>query len=304
MPFPRAAAALHRALPLHRLRERTEYEEACQDAPGSFLDLPCGRTHYVEAGQGAPVILLHGFLYTTLMWRPVLEPLGEHFRALAFDLLGWGYSARNDRLRYDYQLYADQLLQLLDALEIDRASLIGQSMGAGTIIRFAVQHPDRVERMVLVDAASLPNPLPLAGRTFALPFVGELLLGTGGNAVTAKNVKDLWFYDRSKVTPAYVEELTAPMRIKGSAWTLLNILRELDFGSQEEQVAALGELSLPTLLVWGRQDKAVPLPLGQKMHEMLPGSELLIIEEAGHTPHEEHPEQFLERVIPFLSARS
>jgi pimeloyl-ACP methyl ester carboxylesterase len=300
MSFARTAALAHRILPVHLLRERRGYDEACREAPGSFVELPGGRCHYREAGEGPPVVLIHGFMYSTVMWESVLEPLSAHFRVLALDLFGWGYSSRDEGRNYDYQLYADQLRSFLDALGLERAALVGQSMGGGAAIRFAVQHPERVERLVLVDPSSLPNPLPLAGQLFALPLVGELLMTAGGDAVLAKNLRDHWFHDPARVTPEYVARVGASLRIRGSSWTVLNILRTLDFGSQEALLDQLAELGLPTLLVWGRQDAAVPLELGRRMQRLLPGAELLVIDDAGHTPHEEHPEVFLERVVPFL----
>jgi pimeloyl-ACP methyl ester carboxylesterase len=300
MPLSRTAALARKVVPLHRLRERRSYVDGCRDAPGRFVDLPGGRCHYREAGSGQPVVLLHGFLYSTVMWDPVLEPLGREFRALSLDLFGWGYSSRHEGGHYDYQVYADQLRTFLDALGIERAALVGQSMGGGTIIRFAVQHPDRVERLVLVAAASLPNPPSLTARLFALPLVGEALMTAVPEITLERNLKKFWFRDPTLVTREYVERLGAPLRIRGSSWTALSILRTLDFGSQEALLGQLAELALPTLIVWGRDDAAVPLALGEQMHRMLPGSELLVLDDAGHTPHEEQPEAFLERVVPFL----
>ena len=300
MPFPKLGSLLHKLAPIQRFHERLTYDAACQTAPGRFIDLPLGRCHLVESGEGPPLILLHGFLYSTFMWEPVMAELAKHFRVIAVDLMGWGYSARDDGRDYNSGLYAQQLEQVMDSLGLERASLVGQSMGGGTAIRFAAEHSARIERIVLVDAASLPNPPAIAAHIFALPFVGELLLTAGGNTLLAKNLKDLWFYQHDKVTPAYVERVAYPLRIQGSSWTALNILRTLDFGCQTLEVRALGRTTIPTLLVWGREDRAVPLPVGQTMHSMLPGSELFIIDRAGHSPHEEEPQAFLERAIPFL----
>ena len=295
------ATVTHRLLPYHRLWENLAYEQACSSAPGTFVDLEVGRTHYRERGEGEPVVLLHGFLYHSIMWDPIVPALAERYRTLAIDLLGWGWSARDDRRHYDYALYARQLLEFLDAMQIDQARLIGQSMGGGTLIRLASEHPDRVRCLVLVDPASLPNPLALAGRLFALPGVGELLIALGREAVVAKNLRDLWFYDPSSVTRDHVAAVAEPLRIRGSTWTLLDILRNLDFGCQSRQVEALAQTDVEVLLVWGRQDRAVPLSVGEQMHRMLPGSELVVIDQAGHTPHEEQPERFLEATLPFLA---
>lgn len=300
-PFPRAAALARKLLPIHKLSERLDYATACQDAPGEFVDLPIGRCHFIERGEGDPVLLIHGFLYHTIMWEPVAGTLSESFRTFTIDLMGWGYSERREDRDYDYRLYARQVLEFMDAKGLAKASIVGQSMGGGTAIRFACEHPDRVSKLVLVDPASLPNPVPLIGRIFALPLMGETLSVIGGDALRGANIKDLWFYRKELVTRDYVKAVTGPLRIKGSTWTLLNILRTLDFGSQTEQVNQLAELDIPTLIVWGREDKAVPLSCGQQMHRTWPKSELMVLDNAGHTPHEEYPELFLERVVPFLT---
>src|SRR5262249_29753140 len=117
-------------------------------ATGKFVDLAGRRTHYIESGDGEPVILLHGFNYDSYLWAANLDALAQHFKVYALDLWGWGYSTR-EPLDYGYPLYADQLLLFMDSLGIERASLVGQSMGAGTAIQFCVQHPHRVYKLVL-----------------------------------------------------------------------------------------------------------------------------------------------------------
>src|SRR5690349_7420120 len=151
-------------------------EWANKHARGKFIDLNGRKTHYVEKGEGKPVILLHGFFYDSYIWAENIDALAAHFKVHALDLWGCGYSTR-DPLDYGYPLYAEQLLQFMDHLGIQRASLVGQSMGAGTAILFTTRHRSRVEKLVLVDAAGLPNPLPFTARVFNLPGVGEFFMG-------------------------------------------------------------------------------------------------------------------------------
>jgi len=289
-------------VPLVTSQEVYTWEEAKGHiAPGQFVQAGTDATHYIVRGEGPHLILIHGFLYNTIMWKEVMEPLAKGFRVHAIDLLGWGYSSRLKEGNYSYQLYADQLLKFMDALGITQTSIVGQSMGGGTAILFATQHPERVRKIVLVDAAGLPNPLPLAGRIFALPYLGEFLLSLPRHAVLRKNIQDLFFYDPTRVTNEYMEGVERPFQIKGSGRTVLNILRTLDFGSLSPEIHKLGEMGKPILLLWGREDKAVPLPLGEEMHKILKGSEMKIIEKAGHIPHEEHPEEAARLMIDFLS---
>jgi len=269
-------------------------------APGQFVQTGTDATHYIVRGEGPHLILIHGFLYSTFMWKDVMDPLAKKFRVHAIDLLGWGYSSRLKEGNYSYQLYADQLLNFMDALGITQTSIIGQSMGGGVAILFAAQHPERVRKIVLVDSAGLPNPLPLAGRIFSLPFLGEFLVSLPQQALLKKNIQDIWFYDPARVTQDYVEEVARPLRIKGSGRTILNTLRTLDFGSLSPEIHKLAETIKPILILWGREDKDIPLAIGEEMHKILKGSEMKIIEKAGHTPHEEHPEEAARLMMEFL----
>ncbi len=297
------AEIVRRLAPVHRLGEPLTWREAMQEAPGRLLHLPLGPCHLVEAGpeSGEPLLLLHGFLYHSVMWAGVQPSLAARgARAVAVDLLGWGYSGRNESMRYDYALYARQVLQVMDALGWERATLVGHSMGGGAAIRFAVEHPERVARLILVDPASLPVPLARVGRVLAWPGVGEAALALGAEALLEVNLKRFGFLDPSRVTPGYVAAVAAPLRIEGSSWTLLNILRELDFGSQQAQVEALGALEIPTLILWGARDRAIPLRVGLGFRDLLPRARFVVIDGSGHIPHEERPEAFLEEVAAFL----
>jgi pimeloyl-ACP methyl ester carboxylesterase len=108
-------------------------------AQGKFIDLGGHKTHYIEKGEGEPLLLLHGFFYDSYLWEANVDALARHFKVYALDLWGCGYSTR-EPLDYGYPLYAEQVLLFMDKLGIKRASLAGQSMGAGTAILFCVQH--------------------------------------------------------------------------------------------------------------------------------------------------------------------
>jgi pimeloyl-ACP methyl ester carboxylesterase len=257
-------------------------EWAKKYAAGKTIDLDGHSTHYVEKGEGEPVILVHGFAYDSYMWHSNVDALVDRFRVYALDLWGFGYSTR-EPMDYGYPLYADQLLKFMDALNIQRASLVGQSMGGGTCVLFAVRHRERVNKLILVDAAAMPNPLPLMGKIANLPGVGELMYGLNSNFLRK-----------------YVENVTRFHKIKGSTEVMLEILRKQFFGTLGDDVRRLGEMDVPILLVWGRHDKAVPLEHGQEMHSILRGSHLEIFEGAGHCPHDEQAKEFNQLALDFL----
>ncbi|MBI2889928.1 MAG: alpha/beta fold hydrolase [Nitrospirae bacterium] len=295
-------AALVAVLPVFHPRDWQPWTDAIKEAPGQLVKTKDHTTHVVVKGEGPPAILIHGFMYHSIMWEGTQRDLTHYARTHAMDLYGWGYSSRLDAVNYSYDLYARQVIDLMDSLGIERADLIGQSMGGGTAMVVAARWPQRVRSLILVDPAGLPNPLPLTGRIFGLQGVGEFLVALPGRSVFKKNLQDFWFHDASRVTDEYVDAVIRPFRITGSTRTILNILRTLDFGSLEGEVRTLAGHHIPTLVVWGREDRAVPLPIGEKLHHSLPGSQFFVVDGAGHSPHEEKPEIVHPRLIEFLKS--
>ena len=273
---------------------------AAKYAPGAFVDLDGRRTHYVERGEGEPVILLHGFFYDWYLWAENLDALAQRFKVYALDLWGCGYSTRQ-ALDYGYPLYAEQLLLFMDRLGIGRASLVGQSMGAGTAIRFCVRHRSRVDRLVLVDAAGLPNPMPLMAKFVNLPRIGEFFLGLNTNLLRRQSLRDIFIHDKSRITDDYFENVTRSQKIAGSTEAGLAILRRRFFDTLSDEIHQLASTDVPTLIVWGRNDKAIPLRLGQEMHRILKGSRLEILDDAGHVPNYERAAEFNRLALDFLS---
>lgn len=284
-------------------KDTMAYEEAvARWAKGKFVLVDNKKVHYLEQGEGNPVILIHGFLYNTVMWKKNIEDLAKNFKVYVIDLWGWGYSERLKELNYSYELYGKQIVGFMDALKIPRASLVGQSMGGGISVYAAAHFSDRVDKLILVDPTVIPYPMTTTGRIYQLPFVGEFLNALPGNALIKKNLQTVWFYDPKKVTDDYVEEVARPMNIKGSLDGMMFILRNvLKEPYVEAEAQKLAQLNKPILIIHGREDKAIPLDRSQKVNALWKGSQLVIFEKAGHTPQEEYPEKFNPLALEFLS---
>ena len=272
---------------------------AAKHAQGKFVDLNGQRTHYIEKGAGEPVLLLHGFFYDSYLWAANIDALARHFKVYALDLWGCGYSTR-EPLDYGYQLYADQVLQFMNRLGIQGASLAGQSMGAGTAILFCVQHRQRVDKLLLVDAAGLPNRLPIMGKFLNLPGIGEFFLGLNTDAIRRAGLRDSFIHNEELLTESYFENATRSHKINGSTQVGLTIQRRQFFDKLSDEIHRLAQMEVPVLLVWGREDKAVPLRCGQEMHRILRGSRLEILDNAGHVPNFERAEEFNKLALDFL----
>ena len=270
-------------------------------ARGKFIELDGHRTHYIEKGHGAPVILLHGFFYDTHMWDGNMDAFAEQYKVYVLDLWGFGYSTRQI-LDYGYPLYAKQLKLFMDALGIQKASLIGQSMGGGTIIRFCVYNRDRVEKIVLVDPAVLPNELPLMGRIANLPGVGEFLFGLNSDFFRRLSLKVNFIYNNQHVTDDYFEKVTRFQKVENTTKIMLKILRKQFFHTLQAEVHQLSTMNIPALVVGGRQDAGIPIRLIEEVHRILSGSRLEVFDEAGHCPHDEQAERFNQLALEFLKS--
>ena len=268
-------------------------------APGKILDIDGLSTHYIECGQGEPVILIHGFYQDLNTWIKNIDALARHFKVFAYDLWGLGYSTRQAH-EYGYPLYVNQLSHFLDALGIKKAHLIGHSLGGGTAIAFSAQNKERVNKLILVDSAGIPRSLPFRSKIFNLPNVGELLMSFNTNIIRRKTFTDLWIYDTKVLSPELFEQLFRFQKIEGSSKAMLTILRKDFFNTLSTEIDLLRTLDIPTMVIWGEKDRNIPLETGVEMHRRLKGSRFEAFPNAGHMSNLEFPAKFNQLVLDFL----
>lgn len=271
-----------------------------QYAKGSIIELDGQQTHYIEKGEGEPLILIHGFMYDSFLWQENIEQLAKHYRVLAIDLWGCGYSTRN-ALDFGYPLYSKQIKLFMAHMGLEHAHVAGQSMGGGTAIQFTVDNPHMVDKLILVNCAGLPNPPPFIAKLLNMSMIGEFFLGLKTNAVRGNALRDIFLYDGSLATPEYIENVLRAQKIEGSTEVGLYIQRAEFFDTLTAQIDQLATLNKQILIVWGKQDKPLPVELGQKMHEILKGSVFKALDKAGHVSNYEQAEQFNQAAIEFLA---
>lgn len=290
-------------LPRLTTKETCTYEEAVERyARGQLVEVGGRKVHYIEKGEGAPVIFIHGFMYHTVMWDKNIDALAEHFKVYAIDLFGWGFSERLDETEYSFARYAGQVTGFMDALGIETASLVGQSMGGGISVYTAAHFPERVDRLILAGPAVLPYSESITARTYRLPLIGEFFNAIPGDAVQKNTLKTLWFFQGERVTDEYVQKVAQPLCIPGSYAGLMYVLRNvLKEPLVEREAHLLAGMGKPILIVHGRQDKAVPYEKSETLNDLWPSSRLVIFEKVGHNPQEENAEAFNGLAIDFLS---
>lgn len=279
-------------------RERLHHAERSR-----FIEIEGVRVHYQEAGdEGAPAMLLiHGFCASNFVWNDALVPLAEAgFRVVAPDLVGFGFSGKPGGGEYTIEAQARILIGLLDALGIERATLVGSSYGGAVAAMCALDYASRVERLVLVGAVSNDEIIqrPLL-RLAATPVMGELFAPVllDARRFVKNHLRKTYAAGNGHMLDA--ARIMAHQRPLRAAATHRAILRTLRRWSATRIELEAARITQPTLLVWGAHDRDVPLRYGQRLHELIAGSRLFIFPDCGHLPQEERPREFVSLVAEF-----
>jgi pimeloyl-ACP methyl ester carboxylesterase len=241
-------------------------------------------------GSGPVVVLLHGLGSRKEDWLPVLEPMAQKYRLLVPDQIGFG---RSDKplLDYSIQTYVDFLNEFLRQLKVEKASLVGESLGGWIAGLYAVEisggaHMIPVERLVLVDAAGLKQDTPI-------PDLNPSSLAA------MRGVMEAVFYDTSWVNEDALRKIFTDKLAVHDGYTVRSFLGN-PTREKERLDDRLASIKVPTLVVWGRQDKLLPIASGERYAAGIAGAKLVSFEKCGHAPPIEKTEEFLAAVVAFL----
>lgn len=264
------------------------------------------RIHYYAAGaNGSPVVLLHGggIDSARLSWELLIPVLAERHRVIAPDFPGFGASDKPD-IAYTMSFYGAFLRDFLDALQIERAALCGLSMGGGVALGFALDHPRRVEKLVLVDSYGLQRSVPFHRLSYVYiktPLNGLSWALMRSRAVVRYSLAAL-LKRPGAVTDELVEQAYQEM-VRPGAGRAWNGIQQSDItwnGVRTCYLDRLGEISAPVLIVHGTKDSAVPPEWAREAQRRIPGSRLEWMEGAGHWAQRDCPEDFNRVVSAFL----
>ncbi len=263
---------------------------------GEYIELSQGVTHYQQANTGAQevVLLVHGFSVPYYIWDPTYDFLTKQgFRVIRFDLYGRGYSDRPD-VDYTQEIFDRQILDLLDGLKIKQPiNLVGLSMGGAIVAKFVADHPEKVDKTIFVD----PSHRSFYKRKLGIPLFGDFFAAVFMMPNAAEGQLSDFYYPEN--FPDWVEKYKTQMQYKGFRRAIVSTLVHFAKPDKLPWYQRIGELNKEVLLIWGREDKTLPLADSHRVAEALKTT-TFVVDKSGHLPHLEHPKIVNAKILSFL----
>jgi 4,5:9,10-diseco-3-hydroxy-5,9,17-trioxoandrosta-1(10),2-diene-4-oate hydrolase len=274
--------------------------------PDLYIDVNGARTRYRRAGQdGLPVVLIHGLGASAEIWSANIGALASRHRVYVPDLPGFGRTGKPVSMDYGPGAYSRFGRDFMAALGIGRAALVGHSLGGGVALRVILDDPGRVDRLILVSSAGLGGKVSLPLRIASLPFFDRIFFKPP-LTVFIRFLHRL-VYDPAVITPEFAHLYYEMFFQPGSVRAFTSILRTIATlrgarpGILEPIREGLGAITVPALILWGRQDRILPVSQAFDAAGRIPGARLHVFERCGHMPNVEYPEEFNRILLDFLA---
>ena len=267
-----------------------------------YVEINGINTHYVVAGEGSPVLLVHGLGASMVVWRENIAALAERFKVYVIDLPGHGDTDKPD-IEYDAESTIEYLRKFVEHLGVDKIALVGNSLGGGLVLMTALAHPEIVSKLALVSSGSLGREVSIWLRLPSLPVMGELL--TKGPVDSTEFMLRKAFFDKSFATKELVTELRRTNRLSGGREAVLKIIRNFIsmWGVKRQYVRArdVGSLEMPILVVWGAEDKMITPKHAYRAARNNSRVDLHVFSNCGHMAQLERASEFNGIALEFLS---
>ena len=270
--------------------------------PSQFVELDGMQVHVRDQGpRDAPVlVLLHGTSASLHTWEDWMAGLQDRYRVISLDLPGFGLTGPFPHGDYRIHRYSAFLARLLDRLEVPRASLAGNSFGGQLAWQFTVDHPARVERLVLIDAAGYPREstsVPLGFRLAGMPALRPIMSRILPRSLIETSVRNV-YGDPSKPSDALIERYYQLALREGNRAALRARFEQAWDGVDASRI---GEIKAPTLIIWGGRDGLIAPANAERFRNDIAGSRLVMFDDLGHVPQEEDPQRTLAATLAFLA---
>jgi pimeloyl-ACP methyl ester carboxylesterase len=256
-------------------------------------------------GSGDPILALHGLGGSVYSWRYFVgNPAFKNNKLILIDFKGAGDSPKPHDKKYSIIEQADLIYEIIEDYDLKNLTLIGNSYGGAVslylAIRLCKQNPNRLAKLILIDSGGYDQDLPMFLKILRAPLLGWLAVHILSPRQQARTVLRLSYFDDRKITTEQVDAYAQPIASRGGRYALLETARQAIPKHVKEIIAQYPSIAVPTLVLWGRDDEVLPLKLGKMLHQAIPGSRLELINDCGHVPQEERPDETIRWVAEFL----
>lgn len=269
---------------------------------GEFLDLSGARLYYYAAGTrgaGVPVVFIHGFPTSSHLWAEVVPLMPPGHRIVVLDLLGFGRSDRPLKANVGIAAQAARVLELLDELRIERACIVGHGIGGGIAQSIAVRHASRVSHLCLIDTVAFDRWLSLEARVARASLPLTRFLPVEALVAVVRRQLERGFADALRATHS-LDLYLRPFAGAEGRDALVALVRALSGSETADVGARLGDLAIPTAIVWGEQDRITPASIGRQLHRAIPGATLDLLPGMRHFTPEEAPQPVADAIAALL----
>ena len=260
--------------------------------------------HYLEyPGAGPDIFLLHGFASSTYTWEKVIPYLtGQGYHVWALDMKGAGWSDKPKDTTYDTITLMREVNRWMDVMGLKHVVFAGNSLGGAVALLMTLEHPDKTDKLILIDSAGYPIKRPFVIRLAKMPFAAEIVRLFFGRWVVKRTLKEV-FYNDAMVTEEKIDAYFSRLSTENSLYANTALARSLDFDALSSYTKRIPEIKNRTLILWGKDDAWIPLESGYRFSKDLANEKLVILPECGHVPQEEKPEQTAKIMIDFIEGR-
>jgi pimeloyl-ACP methyl ester carboxylesterase len=282
-----------------------ELKKEYANEQSEFVEVNGMQVHYRDEGTGFPIVLMHGTAASLHTYDAWTKQLSKDYRVIRLDLPAFGLTGPNKNAEYSIESYTKFLSQFLEKIKVAKFYLAGNSLGGNIAWNYAAEYPEKVRKLILIDASGLPTftPQPSIFKMAKTPILNSLFLYITPRFIIRKNIEQV-YANKLKVTDALVTRYHKMSLRTGNRKAFIDRAKT-DFNVAEKvNLVKLKSVKTTTLLIWGAKDTWIPLGNGKRMDSMLPNSKLVILENSGHVPMEENPKESLEFLKSFLNEPS
>lgn len=279
-----------------------ELKKKYANAESEFIEIDGMQVHFRDQGilkDSLPIVLIHGTGASLHTWEPWVKELKNEHRIITLDLPAYGLTGPNKTGDYSQDFYTDFMEKFLSKLNVQHCILGGNSLGGSITWAYALEHPERVSKMILVDAGGYPmisKSVPIAFQAARIPVINNLFKYILPRSIIEKSLQNVYVHDE-KITPELINRYYDLASRTGNRGAFVNRMKS---SFQSDKYLKINALKISTLIIWGEKDGLIPLEVAEKFHNDLPNDTMIIFKDLGHTPMEEDPMMTVKAVKEFL----